>query len=203
MELEVGEFLQEITDAAGVSGFEGGVAALIRQVWEPLADDIRRDNMGSLMARRGPRPGAGAGKSVRVMMAAHMDEIGLMVTKIEKGGFLRFAPVGGFDRRVLPAQEVVVHGRESLPGVIGVKPPHLLSAEAYDKPYKPEDMYIDVGLSEEEAGRLVQVGDPITMKGGFRRLQGEMAANKGMDDRAGVAVLHVCLQELACLQHSH
>ncbi|MDI6824404.1 MAG: M42 family metallopeptidase [Bacillota bacterium] len=238
MDLEVKEFLEKVTAASGVSGFEGTVASLIREAWAPLADEIRTDTMGSLIARRAaradggpaPRP-AGAGRvgvagpaampgpevtvagegsreargrgPLRVMMAAHMDEIGLMVSKIEEGGFLRFTTVGGFDRRVLPAQEVLVHGREDLPGVIGVKPPHLLPREEAEKPYKMEDMYIDVGLEETRVRDLVRVGDPITVGYGCRSLQEELVAGKGMDDRAGVATLHACLQELARLRHPH
>ncbi|MEW6546984.1 MAG: M42 family metallopeptidase [Bacillota bacterium] len=198
--MEVREFLERVTAAAGVSGFEGPVASLIREAWGPLTDEIRTDAMGSLIARRAPRNGD---RPLRVMMAAHMDEIGLMVTRVEEGGFLRFTSVGGFDRRVLPAQEVVVHGRRDLPGVIGVKPPHLLPREEAEKPYKMEDMYIDVGLDEDQVRELVQVGDAITVGGRYASLQGELASGKAMDDRAGVATLYACLQELARLQHPH
>lgn len=199
--MELVDFLRQITEAAGVSGFEGPVATLVRQAWEPLADEVRTDQMGSVIARRGAR--ASGDRRLRVMFAAHLDEIGLLVTKIEEGGFLRFTFVGGFDRRVLPAQEVVVGGREPLPGVIGVKPPHLLSPEEAYKPYKPEDMYIDLGLPEEEVRRLVRVGDPVTVGAGCRPLQGDMMAGKALDDRAGVAVLFACLKELARLHHPH
>lgn len=198
--MEVKEFLEKVTDEPGVAGFEGTVSRLIREAWKPLVDEIRTDAMGSLIARRGPR---GQGTPLRVMMAAHMDEIGLLVAKIEEGGFLRFTTVGGFDRRVLPAQEVVVYGREALPGVIGVKPPHLLPREEAEKPYKMEDMYIDVGLPEDRVRELVRVGDPVTVGGKCLSLQGDLVSGRAFDDRAGVATLHACLRELARLQHPH
>jgi endoglucanase len=136
------------------------------------------------------------------MLAAHMDEIGLMVTGVEDDGFLQFRPVGWVDPRVLPAQEVVVHGRRPLPGLIGAKPPHVQEAGEREKAYPLEQLYIDVGLTADEARASVRVGDVVTIHRPFVRLQGEYVAGKAFDDRAGVVSTLVCLEELASRHHA-
>jgi len=130
------------------------------------------------------------------MLAAHMDEIGLMVKDIEKGGFIRFTNIGGVDQRILPAQEVWVHGKETLFGVIGAKPPHLQESGETIKAVPMEDMAIDVGLPEEEVRKLVSVGDLITFKSPLISMQGEIVNGKSLDDRASVVLLYQTMKEL-------
>ena len=192
--MDLKEFLTKASLAHGVSGFEFmDVASLVRDAMDGLVDEVKVDLLGNVV---GVKYGEGAQPRPKIMLAGHMDEIGLIITKIEEGGFLRFAPVGGVDQRVLPAHEVIVYGRRPLTGVIGVKPPHLTSPEEAKKAYKMEDLFIDVGLPEEEVRELVRVGDVATFKRQVSELMGDRFSGKALDDRAGVAVILVCLEEL-------
>jgi putative aminopeptidase FrvX len=128
-----------------------------------------------------------------------MDEIGLMVSGIEKG-FLRLSRVGGTDRRVLLGQEVVVHGRRELPGVIGFRPPHVMPREERDKVIALEDMFADVGLPARQVSRLVRVGDLVSFCHQPSGLKGGLLSGKAMDDRASVAAVIACLELLSTRQ---
>jgi endoglucanase len=134
------------------------------------------------------------------MLAGHMDEIGLLVTQLEKG-YLRFATVGGFDLRVLLGQEVIVHGRRDLPGIIGSRPPHVLSEEEREQVVPLDKLFIDVGLPQDELAKNVRVGDIITLQRQFTELAGGLVAGKAFDDRAAVACIDSCLQHLAGMKH--
>lgn len=169
------------------------MALFLKQWFEPYVQEIRMDSLGNLvMCRRGegpePRP--------RLLLTAHMDEIGFLVSKIEIGGFLRFTAVGGIDARILLGQEVLVLGRSDVPGVIGAKPPHLLAEEERKKAPRLEDLFIDVGLPGEQLENVVQIGDPIVLKRDPQALSGESWTGKALDDRAGLAALYVCLRSL-------
>ncbi len=187
-------FLTDASLAHGVSGFEFmSIASVIKAAMGGLVNDIRTDALGNII---GLRRGEGNEPRPKVMLAAHMDEVGLIVTKIEEGGFLRFAQMGGVDPRILPAHEVIVYGKRPLSGVIGVKPPHLTSPEEAQKAHKMEELFIDTGLPEKDVREAVRVGDVVT----FRREAGELMngvfSGKSLDDRAGVATFLVCLEEL-------
>ena len=198
--MQIKEFLKQITEASGVSGYEAPVRELVRAEFQAYADEVRSDAMGSLIAlKKGDRPSGTPRRSI--MLAGHMDEIGLVVTKLDKG-YLRFSTVGGFDLRVLLAQEVVVHGRRELPGVIGTRPPHVLSPEDQDQVVPLDRLFIDVGLSEEELSRNVRVGDIVTLRREMTELAGGLVAGKAFDDRAAVACIDQCLQYLAGLKHT-
>ena len=123
------------------SGYEHGMADYLEQNC-PWADEIRRDKLGNLIMVKRARPAAEQPSRPKVMLAAHMDEIGLIVTKIEDEGFLRFSAVGGIDQRVLLAQEVIVHGKAELPGVIASRP---CTGSRNETSVPMEDLYIDVG----------------------------------------------------------
>src|SRR5512142_2900564 len=133
MPVSAKEFLERLSAASGVSGYEHTVRDLVIEAFRPYADEISVTPMGSIIAlRRGTRDGSSQTPAPKVLIEGHMDEIGLMVTEIDQG-FLRFTQVGGFDVRVLPSQEVLVHGREELQGIIGSRPPHVLSEEDRQK----------------------------------------------------------------------
>lgn len=188
------EFLKNASVGHGVSGYEfAHVADIAQEAMKDLVDEIRRDALGNVI---GLRRGEGPEPRPRVMLAGHMDEIGLMVTRIEEGGFLRFTQVGGIDPRILPGHEVVVFGVKPLPGVVGVKPPHLTSPEEAEKAQKMEDLFIDVGLPEEEVRDQIHVGDVAVFRRQVTELMGDVMSGKSFDDRAGVAVILVCLEEL-------
>ncbi|MBC7233781.1 MAG: M42 family metallopeptidase [Chloroflexi bacterium] len=197
--MQIKEFLKKLSEASGVSGYEAGVRELVREEFSQYADQIRIDTMGNLIALK--RGEATQAPRRSIMLAGHMDEIGLLVTKLEKG-FVRFSTVGGFDLRVLPGQEVLVHGRRDLPGIIATRPPHVLSPEEREQTMPLDKLFIDVGLPEEELAQLVRVGDVITLQRQFTELAGNLVSGKAFDDRAAVACIAYCLQHLAAMKHS-
>jgi len=135
------------------------------------------------------------------MLAAHIDEIGLMITRILDGGFLSFTTVGGFNPATLVAQEVTIHGRKRVYGVIGIKPPHVTSEEERKKPHKIKDLFIDTGYSKEELEKLVKIGDIATLNRDPISLQGSLISAKAFDDRACVAVMLETAKELNKISH--
>ena len=187
----VKEFLFSLADSTGVTGFEHHeVAGLITTAFKEYCDEVWTDTLGNVIGHK-----KGNGK-YKVLFAAHMDEIGLMVSGYEEGGFLRFTTVGGYDQRSLVSQEVYVHGKEKLYGVIGVKPPHITKPEEAKNAHKVEDMAVDTGLNDEKLKELVRIGDIITIKRNMVELQGDTIAGKALDDRAGLAALYQCMQDL-------
>jgi len=196
--LNVEEFLRAATEASGVSGHEASVAHIYEEALRGYVDDLRRDSLGNCIAFK-----AGDGKPPRprIMFAAHMDEIGLMVTKIEERGFLRFTTVGGIDPRTLVGAEVTVHGRERLRGIIGTRPPHLIPEEERTRAYKLEDLFIDVGIDGDRAEQLVSVGDVVTLNRPLLKLCSDRLAGKALDDRAGVAALVGAMEHLRRIRH--
>lgn len=194
------DFISLLSIGSGVSGHEASIASLVRERFIPLTDEVRCDTFGNVYALK---KGNGKLRS-KIMLAAHMDEIGLIVKKIDPRGFLRFTSIGGVDQRTLLSQDVVVHASETMiPGIIGALPPHLLGNGDSDQAVKMEDMAIDVGLSFAKVNELIQVGDIITLKRETYSLLNNVMAGKSLDDRAGVVVMMVCLEELSHLQHAH
>ncbi len=195
---DLADFLAGLLSEAGVSGHEHEVAEVAKRQMSGLFDEARRDALGNLIVLK---RGMGRAPHPRVMLAAHMDEIGLMVTKIEDEGCLGVTEVGGIDRRILPGLEVVVHGKRDLPGVVGAKPPHVQEPDERKKSVKWEHLFVDVGLTADEARELVDVGDTATFATTPTHLKGQVMAGKAMDDRAGVAVMFECLKALDNARH--
>lgn len=191
------DFLQKLSEAHGVSGYEHAIRDLVIEEFKPYADEISVTPMGSVIALK---RGTGGGKH-KVLIEGHMDEIGLMVTEIDHG-FLRFTEVGGFDVRVLLAQEVIVHGKQPLRGIIGARPPHVLTAEEVKKVIPMRDLWIDVGMPEARVRELVQVGDQITIARNIVNLKNNLAAGKAFDDRAAVVCVAEALKDLAAMKHA-
>lgn len=192
--MESVELLRSLSDAFGVSGFEGEVRDLIRQLIEPYADELRIDPLGNLIATR-------RGKSrFKLMLDAHMDEVGLMISYIEEEGYLRFTAIGSWDERIIPAQAVTIQTRtgEKVRGVIGSAPPHILKREELERPIKLEEMFIDIGASSraEVEARGVRIGDPAVIHYPCERLNELYLRGKALDDRAGCAVLIEALERL-------
>jgi endoglucanase len=195
--VEIVQFLKQLSEASGVSGYEHQVREIVVEAFGRHADQVRVDTLGNVIATRwgdGPEPRSS------VMLATHMDEIGLIVSDIEDG-FLRFRAVGGYDDRVLLGQEVMVHGKRELPGIIGARPPHVLPPAARDKTIPADELLIDVGVTPEECSRLVRVGDLITMDRELVELKGGLATGKAFDNRTSVAAGAACLEELGRLRH--
>jgi endoglucanase len=196
--VEIVPLLRSLSEASGVSGYEDQVREIVYDSLSTLVDEVRSDAMGNLIALK--RGCAESEPRRRIMLAGHMDEIGLIVTSLEKG-FVRFTQVGGFDVRTLMGQEVVVHGRRALKGVIGSRPPHVLSAQERQKPVPMDKLFIDVGLGEEALQEEVRVGDLITIWRPFTELKNGLVSGKGFDDRAAVAAIAVCLDTLRTMRH--
>lgn len=160
----------------------------------------RSTNPGAIGRSTGAN--SGPARPPRLMIAAHMDEIGLIVTKVEETGFLRFAAIGGIDPRTLVAQEVTVLSDPPVDGFIGVKPPHLLPEEERDKAIPIDEMFIDVGMSGDEARRRLRPGDAVVIKRAFTRLRGTRAAGKALDNRTGVVAVLEAMRLLTSFHHT-
>ncbi|HRN68438.1 MAG TPA: M42 family metallopeptidase [Promineifilum sp.] len=179
------QFLKALTEAHGVPGYETEVRAVLRQYMSPLGD-LSQDKLGSLICRQ---PGDGP----RVMLAGHMDEIGLIITHIDDSGFLKFLQLGGWWDQTLLSQRVIVKTHKGdIVGVVGAKPPHLLSADERGKMVEKKDMYIDIGSTSkaetEAAG--VRVGDPVVPDSEFVVMAGgKTYLAKAFDNRVGCAVV--------------
>lgn len=191
-------FLELLSNSNGTSGYEYSLNNLIVSAFEKYCNEIKTDRMGNIIALK---KGTNSPNNIKIMLAAHMDEIGLMVKDIEENGFLRFTSIGGVDPRTILGQEVMVHGKEDLFGVVGSKPPHLQDPADANKAIKMEDMTIDIGMSKEQVEKLVSIGDTITINRQLIDLQNNRIAGKAIDDRAGTAVLLECMKELSNMKH--
>jgi len=194
------ELIRILTDAFGPAGFEDDARAVVRALVEPFADEVREDVLGTLVATVHGRSD-GAGTQRPFMLDAHLDEIGLIINYIDEHGFLRFAKLGGWDDRILPAQRVVIRTREGrlVPGVVGMPPPHLQKADEREQVIRAEAMFIDVGAqSRQEAVALgLRVGDPAVIHYPCQELAGGTVTAKALDNRAGCAVAIQVLERLA------
>jgi tetrahedral aminopeptidase len=189
--------LKELSALPGLSGYEQPVRDVIRAAWTPLASETHVDQLGSLWATK-----VGSGKAPRpkIMLAAHMDAIGLMVTQIA-GDFLRVTSIGGLDARVLPGQPVWVHGKTDLAGVLVAPPSFLLPKGSADGVVPLAELLVDTGLPGDQLAEQVKVGDVISFSTPPRELQNGFLCAKSLDDRAAVAVLTVCLEHLQSRIH--
>jgi putative aminopeptidase FrvX len=191
---------QDLTSANGISGYEEPVRRVMRQYLEPLADEIVIDNLGSIA---GVKKGVKGGP--RVMVAGHLDEVGWMVTQVTEKGFLRLQPVGGWWSQVMLAQRVQVMTRKgALIGVIGSKPPHILTPEERNKVVQIKDMFVDIGASSREEAKDwgVRPGDAIVPICEFHVMPNpDFLLNKAWDNRAGCATAIMVLEELKGVKH--
>lgn len=187
------ELLKRLCETPGVPGREDQIRQVVREALAPLVDRLDVDVMGNVI---GFRQGKGARK---VMLAAHMDEIGFLVRHIDEKGFVRLQPLGGFDARQLFAQRVQVHTRsgETLRGVLAysTKPAHLLTPEEMNKAPQIESFFVDLGMSAEQVKEKVSVGDMVTMDRTTESC-GDTFFGKAMDDRVGVFVMVEALRLL-------
>jgi len=171
--------LEKLTNASGVSGFEDEIRQVIREELSPHADDLYTDTIGNLFAVK-----KGNETDLKVMVAAHMDEVGLFVDFVDSKGFVKFKKIGGIDDRVLLSKRVYI-GADKIPGVIGAKPIHLRSGD--QKVIKSDDMSIDVGATSKD-GAKCKIGDPVVFATKFVQ-SGSILRGKAFDDRAGCGVL--------------
>ncbi len=176
------EVLKSLATAYGPPAWEREVASRIEEMLAPISSERWRDNLGNLFFR------IGGGKGPRVMMAAHMDEVAMIVRHVDESGFLHIAPLGGLDPRVLMGQRVVVHGSSPVEGCIGVKPPHVMTPEEMKTAPGVKDLYVDVGASSRSEAEAmgIRVGSYVTFPPAFS-VTGNRVLSKALDDRAGCA----------------
>jgi putative aminopeptidase FrvX len=195
------EFLAELLDLPGVSGYEEIIARRISDEFSKYCDEVQTDSFYNVYGiKRGTAPKDGS-PAPKVMLAAHMDEIALMVRDVTEEGFLRFTNIGGVDQRILLSQEVTIHGREKLFGIISTIPPHIQEDGDSKTAVKMKDMCIDLGLPVEKVKALVRIGDLITFRSPLVSMAGSMVNGKSMDDRASVVMLVEVMKELDRLKY--
>jgi putative aminopeptidase FrvX len=178
--------LEKLSNAPGISGFEDEVRNLMIEELEAHVDEIKVDNLGNLIVMKKGNPG-----NKKIMLAAHMDEIGLMVRYIDKNGFIKFSKIGGINDQMLLNQTVYIQSTEcDVTGVIGSKPPHKMKESERKQVLKYDNMFIDIGAkSREDAEELVSIGDPIIIRQNFEELRNGLVKGKALDNRVGCAVL--------------
>ena len=184
------KLLADICEAPGVPGYESRIRNLILKEVEDLVDHVEIDNLGNVITRINGRD-----SSKKAMVAAHMDEIGFMVTHIDDNGFLRFNTLGGFDPKTLTAQRVIIHGKKDVLGVMGTKPIHVMTPEERNKMPKIQDFYIDLGMPKKEVEKFVSVGNPISRERTLIEM-GECVNCKSIDNRVSVFILIEALRKL-------
>ncbi len=185
------ELLKSLLLAPGISGSESGIAAIMKSELEKSCDDVHEDSFGNVIAKKGKGP-------KKIMIAAHMDEIGLMVKHVTKEGFINFVKIGGIDDRVLVTQRVIIKAKKGdVFGIIGLKPPHLMKEEERKNAIKHEDMFIDIGCaSKEEVLKKVSIGDQIIFEPSAGVLNGKLCYGKAVDNRVGCYAMLKIMEKL-------
>jgi putative aminopeptidase FrvX len=194
MLMSLNENLEKLSNACGVTGREEEVRNLMIKLMKPYVDEIVVDKLENVIAIK-----KGKKSSPKVMLAAHMDEVGLMVKTISKEGFLQFAKMGGIDDRILLAQKVIVHTRKGpLHGIIGSKPPHIQKEEERKKIVAYDKLFIDIGAeSLENANAMgVKIGDPVAFDVKYAKISKNIVIGKAFDDRVGCAIMIETLKQL-------
>jgi len=183
--------LDELCRASGVSGFEKEVGSLMKEQLSKTCDKVEEDSFGNIISRKGEG-------DAKIMLAAHMDEIGLMVKHINDKGFISFIKIGGIDDRVLLNQRVIIKSKKGdVKGIIGSKPPHLQKEEERKKVIKHDEMFIDIGAADKKkAEKKVEVGDPIVFEANYGMLEQKIFYGKSVDNRLGCYVLLKVMEKL-------
>ncbi|MFD2761787.1 M42 family metallopeptidase [Lentibacillus juripiscarius] len=197
---ETNTMLKDLTDARGIPGNEKEPREVMEKYISPYADDVYTDNLGSLIAKK-----SGDVDGPKIMVAGHLDEVGFMVTRIDDNGFIYFQTVGGWWEQVMLAQRVtIMTAKGDITGLIGSKPPHVLSSEERKKPVKIKDMFIDIGAADREEAQEfgVRPGDSIVPYFEFTQMKNEkMLMAKAWDNRIGCAIAIEVLKQLKEEKH--
>lgn len=186
------EQIFSLSRKTGISGYEYEVSKSIADILLQYTDEVTIDPLGNVRALIR----CGRANAKKILLDAHLDEIGLMVIGIEKEGFIHFCNIGGVDRRILPSAAVTIHGKEKLYGIVSVKPPHIQTDEEMKKSIPIEDMVIDTGFSYDKLKELVSIGDMITLRAEPVKLMGDVIAGKSLDDRAGLAAIFYAVDQI-------
>ncbi|MDI6691249.1 MAG: M42 family metallopeptidase, partial [Candidatus Bathyarchaeota archaeon] len=188
------ETLEKLSNACGVAGREDEVRSLMKNFLKPYVDEVREDKLGNVIGVK-----KGKKNAPKVMLAAHMDEIGLLVKTISKDGYLQFTKIGGIDDRILLAQKVIVYREKGpLHGIIGSKPPHIQKEEERKKVLTYDELFIDIGAENEEQAKKmgVKIGDPVGFDIKFAKIGKDIVIGKAFDDRVGCAVMIEVMKQL-------
>lgn len=190
------KLLEQICKTPGAPGFEQKVRELVIKEVQSLADEISTDNLGNVYAvKKGTQKTKSSEDRKKVMIGAHMDEIGFMITHIDDKGFLRFTTLGGFDPKTLTAQRVIIHGKKDIIGVMASKPIHVMTPEERNHVAKLTDYFIDTGLPKKEVEKYISIGDPVTREREFIQM-GNCVNSKSLDNRLAVFMLIETLRKL-------
>jgi len=185
--------MKDLVTTPGISGFEGKIVDIIKKELKDHVDEIQDDLMGNVIAiKNGEKNGA------KIMLAAHMDEIGLMVRHIDKKGFIKFTKIGGIYDPMILNHTVIIHGKNGdITGVIGSKPPHVMKATEKKKVIEYDSMFIDIGVfSKKEAEELISVGDPISFKSDFEEFPNDLIMGKALDNRIGCYIMIETMKQI-------
>ena len=185
------KLLKKICEASGAPGYEKKVRDLVIKEVKPLVDELKVDNLGNVIT---VKKAVKNSEGKKAMVAAHLDEIGFIVTYIDDNGFVRFHTLGGFDPKTLTAQRVIIHGTKDLIGVMGSKPIHVMSPEERKQIPKTTDYFIDLGRSKKEVEKYIKVGDPITRERELIEM-GDCVNCKSIDNRVSVFILIETLRQ--------
>lgn len=191
--MQLKDLIFDLCDIPAPSGFEERAFARISELLSPYVDEVKTDAMGNLIAVKR----CGRENAKKLMLDAHMDEIGMIVTEIDSSGFLRFGNLGGIDKRMLPAREVRLLCDPPLRGIIDTMPPHALKSEDMDKSIEEKKLFIDVGLSEARARELIPLGTAAVFAGSAECFGEHQICSKALDDRACVAII-IKIMEALC-----
>src|SRR5512142_2905401 len=196
---ELKPFLKKMISRPGLSAYEDPLREVIAGAWKPLVDELTVSSVGSL---HGLKRGTAPEPRPKILLATHMDAIGLMVTGISEGGLLRIYRVGGVDPRILPGMPVTVYGRRELPGIVVQPPDSLLPPSIKGKPVKMEYLFVDTGLEPEEVRAQVRAGDLVAFATQPTDLTGDVLSGHSLDNRASVGAVTACLEELQHVNHA-
>jgi len=191
--------LEYLSELIGVAGFEENAAEKVAELFKDYCDTVKVDKFFNVICLK-----KGYNKSAKkLMITAHIDEIGFLVNSIDEKGFLGITNVGGIDSKILLAQEVIIHGRQDIIGIIGATPPHLLKPEDVGKPIKIRDLRVDTGFEGVELKKVVSIGDTVSFKSKFSIMNDLKASGKSFDNRASVACLLEILRYLREVNHEN
>ncbi len=197
--MEIANCLEYLSGLVAVTGFEATAAAKIAETFKDYCDEVRIDKFFNVIFLK-----KGFNKSAKkILVTAHSDEIGFLVNSIDDKGFVGISPMGGIDSKILLAQEVIIHGREDITGIIGAMPPHLMKPEDAGKAVKIKDLRVDTGLKGAELKKIVSIGDVVSFKSSFSLMNKTKASGKSFDNRTGIVCMMEILQGLKDINHEN
>jgi putative aminopeptidase FrvX len=197
--MEIAKCLEYLSDLVAVAGFENNAAAKVADIFKDYCDQVRIDKFFNVICLK-----KGFNKSAKkILITAHIDEIGFLVNSIDDKGFVGISAIGGIDSKILLAQEVVIHGRQDVTGIIGATPPHLMKPGDAGKAVKIRDLKVDTGFTGDELKKIVSVGDVVSLKSHFSLMNQNKASGKAFDNRASIVCMLETLQSLKDVNHEN